>query len=146
MQKAFAVLTYTVPGMPLVYSGQEVGLNHRLEFFEKDEIKWSDDKKLTAFYMQLDQLKHQNPALWAGIDGGEMRILTTTAPEQVFAFTRTKGDNELFVLLNLSRKNVSFKFDEMPLNSYVDAFTGKDVTFSTHLKMQPCEYKIFLKK
>lgn len=146
MQKAFAVLTYTVPGMPLVYSGQEVGLNHRLEFFEKDEIKWSDDKKLTAFYTQLDQLKHQNPALWAGKDGGKMRILNTTAPEQIFAFTRTNGDNELLVILNLSRKNVSFKFDEMPLNSYVDAFTGKDATFSTQLKMQPADYKVFLKK
>jgi len=44
--KAMAVLTYTVPGMPLIYSGQEAGLDKRLLFFEKDEIDWSVDEAL----------------------------------------------------------------------------------------------------
>ncbi len=35
LQGAFAVLMYTLPGMPLIYTGQEVGLNRALEFFEK---------------------------------------------------------------------------------------------------------------
>lgn len=35
----FAALTYVIPGMPLIYNGQEAGFNKRLEFFEKDEIK-----------------------------------------------------------------------------------------------------------
>ena len=40
--KIFAVLMATVPGMPLVYSGQEAGLDKRLEFFEKDAINWKE--------------------------------------------------------------------------------------------------------
>ncbi len=40
--ETFAVLTYMLPGMPLIYSGQEVGLNRRLQFFEKDSIDWAD--------------------------------------------------------------------------------------------------------
>ena len=35
---AITVLSYTLPGMPLIYSGQEYGMNHRLKFFEKDQI------------------------------------------------------------------------------------------------------------
>ena len=31
-------LVYAMPGMPLIYSGQEYDLNHRLKFFEKDSI------------------------------------------------------------------------------------------------------------
>lgn len=34
----FAALTYILEGMPLIYGGQEVGLNRRLSFFEKDMI------------------------------------------------------------------------------------------------------------
>lgn len=34
--EAFSVLYYTVPGMPLIYSGQESAFNRRLKFFEKD--------------------------------------------------------------------------------------------------------------
>ena len=44
--KTFAALTYFLPGIPLIYNGQEYGLNKRLEFFEKDFIT----KKTTDFY------------------------------------------------------------------------------------------------
>ena len=33
-----SVLTYVMPGIPLLYNGQEYSLNKRLEFFEKDFI------------------------------------------------------------------------------------------------------------
>ncbi len=33
--EATAVLSYSLRGMPLIYSGQEIGLDHRLSFFEK---------------------------------------------------------------------------------------------------------------
>ncbi|MDC0355497.1 alpha-amylase family glycosyl hydrolase, partial [Flavobacteriaceae bacterium] len=36
--KTFGALTYFLPGMPLIYNGQEYGLEKRLEFFEKDFI------------------------------------------------------------------------------------------------------------
>jgi glycosidase len=32
--KAFAVLTYTLPGIPMMYTGQEVGFDHAFEFFK----------------------------------------------------------------------------------------------------------------
>ncbi|MCX6227542.1 MAG: alpha-amylase family glycosyl hydrolase [Bacteroidia bacterium] len=38
------VFTYTIPGMPLVYSGQEAGSTKRLKFFEKDPIDWSNQQ------------------------------------------------------------------------------------------------------
>jgi glycosidase len=54
----FAVLTYTLPGMPLIYTGQEIGLNKRLEFFEKDPITSWKENEYTEFYTQLNKLKH----------------------------------------------------------------------------------------
>ena len=35
-------MSYTVPGMPLIYSGMEADINKRLEFFEKDSIEWGE--------------------------------------------------------------------------------------------------------
>jgi glycosidase len=37
-EEAMTALTYLMPGMPLVYSGNEYGLAHSLKFFEKDSI------------------------------------------------------------------------------------------------------------
>lgn len=42
---AMTALTYVLPGMPLIYSGQEAALNRALEFFEKDCITEFDNLK-----------------------------------------------------------------------------------------------------
>ena len=39
---ACMVMAGTVNGMPLVYSGQEAGLNRSLKFFDKDPIEWKE--------------------------------------------------------------------------------------------------------
>ena len=62
---ALAVLTFTLPGMPLIYNGQESRLTKKLEFFEKDAIAWKT-YELSDFYAGLTALKHQHPALAAG--------------------------------------------------------------------------------
>jgi glycosidase len=98
--KAFAVLAATMPGMPLIYSGQESFHDKKLEFFEKDPIKWKQ-YELQGFYKDLLKLKHDNRALWSGTDGGEVEILPATN-KSVFAFRRTKNGNVVTVTINLS--------------------------------------------
>ncbi|MCB0661721.1 MAG: alpha-amylase, partial [Saprospiraceae bacterium] len=67
---AFAVLTFTFEGMPLIYTGQEAAYNKRMEFFQKDPVDWGTYEK-TEFYKKLIDLKHRNQALWNGEHGGE---------------------------------------------------------------------------
>lgn len=98
--KPFAVLAATVPGMALVYSGQEAVLDKRLKFFEKDPIAWKT-YELTDFYRGLLTLKHDNPALWNGAAGGTMDVLETNNPH-VFAFKRVKDGHSVTVTVNLS--------------------------------------------
>ena len=57
--KAMAVLSYALRGMPLIYSGQEAGLMHRLSFFGKDEIDWDAENatEYFDFYKRLNEMK-----------------------------------------------------------------------------------------
>ncbi len=48
-----AVLYSTLPGMPLIYSGQEEPLKKRLEFFVKDPIGFSNYAYSDFFYAIL---------------------------------------------------------------------------------------------
>jgi glycosidase len=59
--EAMAVLSYSLRGMPLIYSGQEVGLDHRLSFFEKDSIDWNKANGEDYFnlYKGLNKLKQE---------------------------------------------------------------------------------------
>ncbi len=96
---ACAVLCFTLPKtQPLIYTGQEIGLNRRLEFFEKDPITDWSANQYTAFWQALVNLKHDNPALDAGEKGGAIEWLP--APEGVVAFRRTLGKREVIVLAN----------------------------------------------
>lgn len=104
-EDAMAVLTYTLPGMPLMYNGQEIGLDKRLAFFEKDPISWkaygTKGKAKTLFYTQLNSIKENNPALWAGTAGGSITFLQSDNPS-VMAFVRAKGSNKVLTVINLT--------------------------------------------
>lgn len=103
-----AILTYTIEGMPLVYSGQESANKKRLAFFEKDSIDWGN-YEYADFYKTLNELKHQNPALWNGQDGGELIRINTDKDQKVFAFMRQKDKNKVVVILNLSKIPQEFR-------------------------------------
>lgn len=98
--KAMAVLAATLPDMPLIYGGQESGLDKRIEFFEKDPIQWKT-YQYAPFYAKLLKLKHANAALWNGQYGGPVEVLGT-GNDKVFAFRRAKDGNTVTVAVNLS--------------------------------------------
>jgi glycosidase len=98
--KAMAVLAATLPGMPLIYGGQESGFDKRLEFFEKDPIAWKN-YPYASFYAGLLKLKHDNRALWNGQYGAPAQVLET-GNDKVFAFRREKDGNVVAVAVNLS--------------------------------------------
>ncbi|MBP5636129.1 MAG: alpha-amylase [Bacteroidales bacterium] len=96
--QACAVLCFTLPNsQPLIYTGQEIGMDHRLAFFEKDPIDWGTPNDFTDFYGKLTALKHENHALDAGERGGEI-TWWETGNDGMVAFHREKDGNKVIVL------------------------------------------------
>ena len=124
----FAVLTYLLPGMPTIYSGQEVGFNHRLAFFEKDSICWNDTNNSTALYQTLTKLKKANKALLSPELGGKLEEITTSKPDKIFAIQRKVGNNKIIAIFNLSPDIVDF--------------TIKNKNVLSQMRLSPWEYKL----
>ena len=62
-----ALLTFLLPsGQPLIYTGQEIGYDHRFEFFEKDPVPAWEWNERSDFYRSLVDMRHAHPALAAG--------------------------------------------------------------------------------
>jgi len=99
-RQAMAVIAATLPGMPLIYGGEEAGLNHRLAFFDKDEIDWSHLSG-AAFYARLLALKHGHPALTSEQRPGNLQLLET-GDDKVFAYRRVLGRDHVTVVVNLA--------------------------------------------
>lgn len=144
----FAALTYVLPGMPLIYNGQEVGYNRRLAFFEKDSIDWfaSESKhKFTKLYQQLNNFKKTNPALFTQERGGEMVEIKNSFPEKVWSFKRVKGENEVHCIFNFTDEDIVVNF-ELPISG--KNFTQFNETASKpveSIELKAWEYQLFYK-
>ena len=95
---AMTVLTFTVPGMPLIYNGQEAGLDKRLAFFERDPIDWDRDLKAEKLYRNLIEFKAKHEALSTG--HGEASIRFLKSPPGVITFVRSHAGDEVSVVVN----------------------------------------------
>jgi len=144
--KVFAVFSYTIPGMPLIYNGQEVCMKKRLRFFERDTIDWTDCE-MREFYTVLNNLKADNESLFAGSEGGEMKRVKGNGDSRVFAFTRETDRNKLFIILNFSDKPIDFEpNDEDNHGLHTDVFTGElvNLSYDDPISLNAWDYKVYL--
>ena len=129
-----AALTFTLPqGQPLIYTGQEVGFDHRFLFFEKDPIPGWEENDYTAMYRELCRLRHTRPALRPGKEGS-FEFLTSSSDEgslddKILAFKRMNAGDTLTVIANLSAE---------PVNAVVKTAEGEEI----HCELNPWGYML----
>lgn len=143
---AFAVLSYTLPGMPLIYTGQETGLNRALEFFVKDQApQWEPRNEYFTFYQKLNALKHREPALRAGVEGGVIERYETESPD-LYVFSRTVDNRPVVVMVNLGAAETPLTFTgKVPeVTELVNHFDGQAADIPAQLA--PGEYRVFTAK
>ena len=151
--QTFAVLCFTFPGFPLIYTGQESAMDKRLKFFEQDTVNWGNFK-LADFYTELISLKTNNKALWNGHFRGEFIKLKTNDDKSFYAFARKKEDNVVISLFNLTdkSKDLVIKKDQLPptlvSGTFSSVFDNKPVSIKKELslKMKPWKYVILVKQ
>ncbi|NNC95913.1 MAG: alpha-amylase [Chitinophagales bacterium] len=132
--EAFAVLSVTAEqSMPLIYNGQEAGLNKRLAFFEKDEIEWKEHP-MGKFYEKLLKLKLKNEALWNGIYGGDVELIDNNKMDNVLSFRREMNGDKVLVVLNLSKESVTVELANTDEGELKDLFTGERVEINAKHK------------
>ncbi|MCH7769944.1 MAG: alpha-glucosidase C-terminal domain-containing protein [Bacteroidetes bacterium] len=145
--EAFAVFSFLIPDMPLIYTGQEAGLDKRLAFFDKDVVEWKENKFQTI-YTKLISLKKNNDALLNGESGGIIAWANSTDTKNILAFTRAKNKDKIFAFFNFSDKEVEFELEGETISGiYKNYFTGKIETFSDKesFKLHPWEYRVYVK-
>jgi len=142
-EETMTALSYLTPGMPLVYSGDEYGLDKSLKFFEKDSIPKTKGKQW-EWRVKLGKLKNENSALSGGKNPASYTRISTSDDAKIVAFERAKGAKKVIYLGNLSKDATAFlvAFD----GNYTNYMTGEKVSFSKNQKItfKPWEYKILI--
>ncbi len=148
-----AVLVNTLPGVPLIFNGDEAANPRRLNLFERVPILWSDSGKITQLYRTLGDVRAKHKAL----SRGGLIPVKTDDPERVYAFFRVAGSDRVFVALNFNSepRDVRLEIPWMILFPgeqnvrLVDAFSGEYLSLSageadtTTLSLEPHGYRVF---
>jgi cyclomaltodextrinase / maltogenic alpha-amylase / neopullulanase len=144
--KLSAVLTTTLPGVPLLYNGEEVANDKKLSLFEKVNIDWSRPRTMDTLYRTLLKLRKDHKAL----SRGEFGRIPTSNQKDVFTFLRSSGKDYVLVMLNFSDQPREVTCT-IPLKAVMkDVFTGEQHAFdpaaSANFTIGPKEYRIFVLK
>ncbi len=130
-----AVLTYVMPGIPLIYSGQEYGLDKRLEFFEKDFIP-KKESSFMLLYKTLNKLKKSTSALDVGANPAAFSIIPNNN-KNILAFCRTNGEDEVVFVGNLSATPQKARVNMN--GTFTNVFSNNEQSLET-LTLAPWEY------
>jgi maltooligosyltrehalose synthase len=106
------VIAATLPGMPMMSSGQETGLQKNLSATDKQTIDWQNVKHEKLFNT-LWAMKKKHPALHNGAVGAPVEIFDADN-HHILAFRRQKGVNVVSVQVNLSGQNQTFNLHGKP--------------------------------
>lgn len=143
-----AAFTFVVPGgLPLIYTGQEVGYDHSFAFFDRDPIPAESYRAnaYTEFYRRLTELRHANPALAAGGRGGDMVEISNNAEDCLMTFVREVPGNQVVAVMNLSPYAIETDYyTGIYAGMYTDALTGRPSELRGHVvePMGPWCYRI----
>ena len=144
---AAIVLSVVGDGIPLIYNGQEAGNTKRLEFFEKDPIRWREHP-IGELYRKLFALEHANSALWNAPWGATMVKVPNDVETKVLSFVRENDREKVFAVLNFSDRRQTVTFGDGPHHgTYTEYFTGSAATFDagTRLELEPWGYRVFVR-
>lgn len=146
---AMAAFTYVVPGMPLIYTGQEYGSDKRLKFFEKDTIVINSRAPQFMLYQKLNGLRKANSALWSNEKGGRMlRINTNNTHNNIFACARKQDNNTVIALFNFSNETTGITAELDTLAGTYASWDGQSVELSEkqNFEMGPWWFLIYTKQ
>lgn len=126
--KCAQAITAFLPGVPLVYNGQEVGSDQMLNLFEDVPIDWTTNPELRTWYADLMSACANHPALIG-------TSLTFYPANDVFVAERTNASGTARALLVANVRNQSTSFDFSPWwsASWTEVFTGDAMPETTSI-------------
>jgi glycosidase len=135
MTRVAAVMQFTLPGIPEMFAGDEIGASYE-PYSNLMPIPWKDKHGLLPLYQRLIQLKHDTPSL----NGHDIDLLDTTA-DSTLAYVRPPagGGAPVLVILNFDKKQPSFAMTTSPgLAAAIGDGTMHDLLTGTtvHLDVQ----------
>lgn len=132
---AFVATSFIHGGM-LVYGSQEVGYPGAINFFNYTKVDWNANSEMYEEYCRLAEIYNESPAIRKG-------ELKAWPDDDVLMFSKTAGDEEVLVVVNMRASQDSIALPEEWHGRSCTELAGKEkMQLSDSLTLMPFEYVI----
>jgi glycosidase len=122
-------------GVPLIYSGQEVGRASTTPFFTKSPINWAANPDMLVAYKQMMQIYVNSEAARKGT------LTNYNNSSNVLTFKKSYGNEELLTLVNVRDSIVNYTIPAALQNTtWNDQRTNTVLTLGTTLSLPAYSY------
>lgn len=136
---AASVATIFIGGVPLFYTGQEVGRVENVPFFSNSPINWNDNQDMFQAYKDLMDYYIQSGVAKNGAN-------QTYSHADVLCFKKSYNYAELVVLVNMRDNSINYSVpQELQNTTWTNALTNETVTFGTTLQLDNYQYFLLRK-
>lgn len=133
---AASVVTTFLQGVPMIYTGQEVGTTSTIPFFTNSTINWSSNSIMLENYREMLGVYVQSDAARYG-------MLQTYNDNNAVCFKKNLGSEEILIVVNIRNSLLNYTIPSALSNTtWTNAITGDAITLSNTLSFGAYEYLI----
>ena len=137
MMKLASLLQFTLPGVPSIYYGDEVGMQGMKDPFNRECMKWENQNtELLKWYKRLGEIRRGCSVLKEG------EFVPVFCSHKTIAYKRADEKSELIVALNLDEEMISIPLGTEWDNSYT--LLGNTPVNET-LYLEPFRYSMIIR-
>lgn len=131
----FVIASY-MKSVPMIYNGQEIGYNQRLEFFTKTPIDWSlANTEVLKDYQQILAFRNSSSA----VQKGEYAAYSS---DNVVAFTMKDENETVLVLCNMRNQDASYIVPPNLIGNWQHVLESSTRNLDSQITLSPYSYLI----
>lgn len=133
---AASAITIFMEGVPMIYTGQEVGQESTVSFFNKNPIDWSQHPEMLQEYKNLLQY-------YTASETARKGELVDYSTQAVVCFQKIYNSDTLTCIVNTTNATANFSVPGVLVEkTKVNAFTQEEITFSESYPIDGYQYLI----
>lgn len=133
---AASVSTIFMGGVPLIYSGQEVGRSTTTPFFTNSPINWTINQDMLQAYKDMLAFHNESAAARKG------SISNYALSTNVLCLKKTLGTENVVIIVNVRNSNQTFSVPSPLTGTWTNALTNASYTLGSTLNLAPYQYLI----
>jgi glycosidase len=134
---AASVVNIFSGGVPLLYTGQEVGKTGTTPFFNNSNINWTANADMLAAYQKLYEIYNTEAAARGN------SVSAYQLSNDLICWKKSNGSASVLILVNVRNSTISVALPPILTGNFTNLYSDQNETVSTNFSLAPYAYRIY---